>query len=94
MLFPPRERSPSEDNASLLRRDVPPSRRAQTNGRTPYRRRREFPARDVQQLETEVEQGFWRQTRVSHQPPEHRASSRSEDARELRGEERSGFRFL
>src|SRR5213594_2451506 len=60
---------------SFLGSNIPPPRGAQAYGLTLYWRGREFPTRDVEHFQGEIEQDLRRKTSLSHDPSERHRSS-------------------
>ena len=82
--IPPRSSSAPERLTPFCRRDIAPSCGAETNGLTFYRRRREFPTRNVQYLQSQVNEDLRRKSGLSHNPPQYSGSSHTQCTGELR----------
>lgn len=75
MLRPPGLDGPPQDAASLCGADVPPARGAERDGCLTEGRSREFSARDVDELDREIEKDFWRQASLAHHDAQPRAAT-------------------
>ena len=80
---PARLRRFSEGLAALFGADIAPARRAKTNSCSPDRLRREFPARDIEELNRKIEQDLRWQTGLTHHAAEPRRATRAEHAGQL-----------
>jgi hypothetical protein len=78
MLGPPGLGRFAQHSASVFRTDIPPARGAKTYGRSLDRFRREPSARNVEQLDREIEEDFGWKARLSHYTPESSGPSRTE----------------
>ena len=83
-------RRASKDLAAFFRADIPPSRRAQADGGALDRRRRELAAREIEDLDGQVEQRLRWKTRLAHDAPESRGPARTEHSREFRSQNIDG----
>jgi hypothetical protein len=93
MLRPSSVRRFAQQAASFFRADIPPARGTKTDGRSRDRFGREPSAGDIEQLDGEIEEDFWRKARLPHDTPESSGPSRPEETCELRCQRMANIRF-
>jgi hypothetical protein len=84
---PSRARRAAKNFTSFFGADVPPPCCAQPHGRAVDRRWREFPAREIEDLECQIQQRLWWQTSLANDVAQPRGSARSKHPREFGGEQ-------
>src|SRR5687767_12319056 len=91
MLCPARLRGQAQRLAAVFWTDVPPTRSAKAYGLPFYWRRRQFPARDVEQFKRQVEQRLGGQSALADDSAQRHRSAHAEKSREFFGNLRGGW---
>jgi len=78
-------RSPAKRLAPFFSADVAPTRGTESDSLSAYWRRRELPARDVQEFQREIEDGLEWQPALTHNTPQRHRSSDTETGGEFGG---------